>query len=211
MVERFRDDARRLARLRPFAVRGPVHAPWALAIEQKVRDRLGLQVQTIWSDDGIVVRLPEADDLPLAVESVIFDPDEIEETRRGAGRSSAALFAARFRENAARALLLPRRRPGERTPLWQQRQRAADLAVAPRYGLFPILLETYRGRKCLRDVFDLPALVGLMEAVRAWTVRAVGVDTGHAVAVRLLARLQLRPPTSCTKATAAWPSGGPRP
>src|SRR5205814_10018561 len=90
--------------------------------------------------------------------------------------ANSALFASRFRENAARALLLPRRRPGSRTPLWQQRQRAADLlAVASQYGSFPILLETYR--ECLRDVFDIPALTDLMADIRARRVRVAGVDT----------------------------------
>jgi ATP-dependent Lhr-like helicase len=174
VVERFRDELGdwRVCVLSPFGAR--VHAPWALAIEQKVRDRLGLEVQTIWSDDGIVVRLPEADDVP-PVDAVVLDPEEIEDLVVSQVASSA-LFAARFRENAARALLLPRRRPGQRTPLWQLRQKAADLlAVASRYGSFPILLETYR--ECLRDVFDIPALTALMEAVRARQVRVIGVDT----------------------------------
>jgi len=174
VVERFRDEIGdwRVCILSPFGAR--VHAPWALAIEHKIQSRLGIEVQTIWSDDGIVVRLPEADDLP-PVESVILEPEEIEDLVVGQVASSA-LFAARFRENAARALLLPRRRPGLRTPLWQMRQRAADLlAVASRYGSFPILLETYR--ECLRDVFDLPALTSLMESVRSRRVRVVGVDT----------------------------------
>ncbi len=174
VVERFRDELGdwRVCILSPFGAR--VHAPWALAIEQKVRDRVGLEVQTIWSDDGIVVRLPEADDVP-PVESVVLEPEEIEDLVVSQVASSA-LFAARFRENAARALLLPRRRPGQRTPLWQLRQKAADLlAVASRYGSFPILLETYR--ECLRDVFDLPSLTALMEGVRARRVRVVGVDT----------------------------------
>jgi ATP-dependent Lhr-like helicase len=174
VVERFRDELGdwRVCVLSPFGAR--VHAPWAVAIEARLRDRLGLEAQCIWSDDGIVVRLPEADEAP-PVDSVVVDPDEVESLVVGHVGSSA-LFAARFRENAARALLLPRRRPGSRTPLWQQRQRAADLlAVASRYGSFPILLETYR--ECLRDVFDLPALVALMESVRARTLRVVGVDT----------------------------------
>ena len=174
VVERFRDELGdwRICVLSPFGAR--VHAPWALAIEGRIRDRLGLEVQAIWSDDGIVVRLPEADDSP-PIESVVLEPDEVEQLVVDAVGSSA-LFAARFRENAARALLLPRRRPGSRTPLWQQRQKAADLlAVASRYGSFPILLETYR--ECLRDVFDLPALVSLMEDIRSRKVRVVQVDT----------------------------------
>ncbi len=173
VVERFRDELGdwRVCILSPFGAR--VHAPWALALEAKIRDRLGLEVQAIWGDDGIVVRLPEADDAPLA-EAVLLDPDEVEELVTDVVAKSA-VFAARFRENAARALLLPRRRPGSRTPLWQQRQRAADLLkVASGYGSFPILLETYR--ECLRDVFDLPGLVGLMGDIRARRLRVVQVD-----------------------------------
>ncbi|HEX2272888.1 MAG TPA: DEAD/DEAH box helicase [Acidimicrobiales bacterium] len=176
VVERFRDELGdwRICVLSPLG--GRVHAPWALAIEAKVRSRLGLEVQTMWSDEGVVVRLPEADESP-PVESILLEPEEVEDLVV-AELANSALFAARFRENAARALLLPRRRPGSRTPLWQQRQRAADLlAVASRHGSFPVLLETYR--ECLRDVFDLPALVELMTAVRARTVRVVSVDTAR--------------------------------
>ena len=179
VIERFRDELGdwRICVLSPFGAR--VHAPWALALEAKLRDQHavdghGVEVQAIWGDDGIVLRLPEADDAPLA-ESVILDPDEVEELVVDQVGASA-VFAARFRENAARALLLPRRRPGSRTPLWQMRQRAADLLnVASRYGSFPILLETYR--ECLSDVFDLPALVSLMSDVRNRTVRVVSVET----------------------------------
>src|SRR5205807_84497 len=174
VIERFRDELGdwRVAVLSPFGAR--VHAPWALAIEAAVRSRSGREIQAIWSDDGIVVRLPEADDAP-PTDVVLLDPDEVEDLVVGEVGQSA-LFAARFRENAARALLLPRRRPGSRTPLWQQRQRASDLlAVASRYGSFPILLETYR--ECLRDVFDLPALIGLMADVRARRIRVASVDT----------------------------------
>ena len=173
VAERFRDELGdwRLCVLSPFGAR--VHAPWALAIEALIRRRTGTEVQAIWSDDGIVVRLPEADEAP-PVESMLLDPDEVDElvtTEVG----SSAIFAARFRENAARALLLPRRRPGSRTPLWQQRQRAADLlAVAARYGAFPIILETYR--ECLRDVFDLPALKSLMSDIRSRAVRVTQID-----------------------------------
>ncbi|HEX2046142.1 MAG TPA: DEAD/DEAH box helicase [Acidimicrobiales bacterium] len=174
VVERFRDDLGdwRICVLSPLG--GRVHAPWALAVEARARDRLGIEVQTMWSDEGVVVRLPEADESP-PIDSVLLEPEEIEQLVVGQ-LANSALFAARFRENAARALLLPRRRPGSRTPLWQQRQRAADLlAVASRHGDFPILLETYR--ECLRDVFDLPALVELMTSIRARTVRVVSVDT----------------------------------
>ena len=173
VVERFRDELGdwRIAVLTPFGAK--VHAPWALGIEARVRSRTGMDVQAIWSDDGIVVRLPEADDAP-AVDSVMLDPDEIDELvveQLG----SSGVFAARFRENAARALLLPRRRPGQRTPLWQMRQRSADLlAVASRYGEFPILLETYR--ECLSDVFDVPALIEVMGHVRSRVIRVQTVD-----------------------------------
>ena len=156
VLERFRDELGdwRVCLLTPFG--GRVHAPWAMAIEARLAER-GLDAQTIWTDDGIAVRLPEADATP-AEETLLLDPDEIEDVLTGA-LGSSALFAARFRENAARALLLPRRRPGQRTPLWMQRQRSADLlGVASRYGSFPILLETYR--EILRDVFDLPAPAG---------------------------------------------------
>ncbi|MBV8159519.1 MAG: DEAD/DEAH box helicase, partial [Acidimicrobiia bacterium] len=176
VVERFRDELGdwRVCVLTPFG--GRVHAPWAIAIEAKVQSRLGLEVQTMWSDEGIVVRLPEADDAP-PVESVLLEPEEVEDLVVSQ-LANTALFAGRFRENAARALLLPRRRPGTRTPLWQQRQRAADLlAVASKHGSFPILLETYR--ECLRDAFDVPALVELMTKVRARQLRVVSVDTGR--------------------------------
>ena len=174
VVERFRDEIGdwRISILSPFGRR--VHAPWALAIRAAARDRLGMDVQTIETDDGIVVRLPEAIDAPPR-EAVLLEPDEIEDLVV-AELGDSALFAARFRECAARALLLPRKRPGSRTPLWQQRQKAADLlSVASRYGSFPILLETYR--ECLRDVFDLPALVGVLRDVAARKVRVVQVDT----------------------------------
>jgi ATP-dependent Lhr-like helicase len=173
VVERFRDELGdwRLCVLSPFGAR--VHAPWALVLEAKIRDRLGLDVQAVWGDDGIVVRLPEAEEPPPA-DVVILDPADIEELLVGEV-SRSALFAARFRENAARALLLPRRRPGSRTPLWMQRQRAADLlAVASRYPDFPIVLETYR--ECLRDVFDVPALTSLMSDIGQRKVRVAQVD-----------------------------------
>ncbi len=176
VIERFRDELGdwRVCLLSPFG--GRVHAPWSMAIEARLRQR-GLEVQTIWSDDGIAVRLPEADQAPLD-DAVIIDPDELEELLM-AELGGSALFAARFRENAARALLLPRRRPGQRTPLWMQRQRSADLlAVASRYGSFPIVLETYR--ECLRDVFDVPALREVLGAIRSRSVRIVSVETATA-------------------------------
>jgi ATP-dependent Lhr-like helicase len=181
VIERFRDELGdwRLVVLTPFG--GRVHAPWTLAIEARLQERLGLEVQTIYSDDGIAIRLPEGDASLDGVEALLFpDPEEVEDLVVGrVGQSS--LFASRFRENAARALLLPRRRPGTRTPLWQQRQRAADLlAVASRYGSFPILVETYR--ECLADVFDLPALRELLGGVARRELAVHSVETARASA-----------------------------
>ena len=173
VVERFRDELGdwRLVVLSPFGAR--VHAPWALAIESRLRSEQAVEVQALWSDDGIIVRLPDTDEAP-SLEAVRIGPDEVEDLVVAAVGDSA-LFAARFRENAARSLLLPRRRPGSRTPLWQQRQRAADLlAVASQHEAFPILLETYR--ECLQDVFDLPALRHLLESVRTGRIELAEVD-----------------------------------
>ncbi|CAN5904069.1 ATP-dependent helicase [soil metagenome] len=176
VVERFRDDIGdwRICVLSPFG--GRVHAPWALAIEARLRERFGVPVQTMHADDGIVVRVPDGTDADLSLTDLLtIDPDDVEDLIVGE-LSNSALFASRFRECAARALLLPRRRPDGRTPLWQQRQRAADLlAVASRYGQFPILLETYR--ECLRDVFDVPALVDLLRDIAARRIRVVEVET----------------------------------
>ncbi len=174
VVERFRDELGdwRVCVHSPFGA--PLHAPWAQAIEARVRERLGLEVQTMYSDDGIVVRLPEADEAPPS-DSILFEPEEVDDLVVGQV-SGSALFASRFRECAARALLLPRRRPGRRTPLWQQRQRSAGLLqVAAGYGSFPIVLEAMR--ECLQDVFDLPGLAELMAAVGRREVRVVEVDT----------------------------------
>jgi ATP-dependent Lhr-like helicase len=184
VVERFRDELGdwRLVILTPFG--GRIHAPWTLAIEARLRERLGIEVQTIWSDDGIAVRLPDGEgDGGTArlseIESLLFPAaDEIEDlVVESVGGS--ALFASRFRENAGRALLLPRRRPGTRTPLWQQRQRSADLlAVASRYGSFPILVETYR--ECLSDVFDLDALREVLGGVERREIAVHSVETTRA-------------------------------
>ena len=181
VIERFRDELGdwRLVILTPFG--GRVHAPWTLALEARLQERLGLEVQTIYSDDGIAIRLPEGACTLDGVEALLFpDPEEVEDLVVGrVGQSS--LFASRFRENAARALLLPRRRPGTRTPLWQQRQRAADLlAVASRYGSFPILVETYR--ECLADVFDLPALREILGGVQRREIAVHSVETARASA-----------------------------
>src|SRR5205085_8951663 len=163
VVERFRDEIGdwRLCILSPFGAR--VHAPWALALGARLRDSLGLEVSSLWSDDGIALHLPDAD-APPPTDDVIVDPDEVEELVV-AELGDTALFGARFRENAARALLIPRRRPDRRTPLWQQRLKAQSLLqVARRYGSFPVVLETYR--ECLQDVFDLPALRTLLTAIQ---------------------------------------------
>ena len=177
VVERFRDELGdwRLCILSPFGQR--VHAPWGLAIEARLAERVGPGAQVLWSDDGIVIRLPESEDrIPL--DDLLFDPDEIEEevVRVLPG---TALFASAFREASARALLLPRRRPGQRTALWQQRQRSADLLVAAaKHPTFPMLLETTR--ECLRDVFDVPALREVMTDLRSRKTKLVAVDTERA-------------------------------
>ncbi|HEY3106372.1 MAG TPA: DEAD/DEAH box helicase [Gaiellaceae bacterium] len=177
VVERFRDEIGdwRLCLLTPFG--GRVHAPWSLALTARLRESLGLEVNAIWSDDGIALHLPDAD-APPPLDDVIVDPDEMEELVI-AELGSTALFGARFRENAARALLIPRRRPGQRTPLWQQRLKAQGLLqVARRYADFPVVLETYR--ECLQDVFDLPALKNLLAALRERRIDLVEVETPSA-------------------------------
>ncbi|HKD95331.1 MAG TPA: DEAD/DEAH box helicase [Gaiellaceae bacterium] len=177
VVERFRDEIGdwRVCILTPFGAR--IHAPWAMAVGARLRESLGLEVQSIWSDDGIAFHLPDADS-PPATDLLVLDPDELEELVL-AEVGQSALFGARFRENAARALLIPRRRPGERTPLWQQRLKAQGLLqVARKYSSFPIVLETYR--ECLQDVFDLPALKRLLGRLRARELDLVDVETATA-------------------------------
>ncbi len=177
VVERFRDEIGdwRVCILSPFGA--SVHAPWAMALQARLAERMGDDVQLLWSDDGIILRLGEAyDDVPI--EELCPSPEEIEELVT-AQLPETALFAGRFREAAARALLLPQRRPDRRTPLWQQRQRSADLLqVASRYPTFPILLETTR--ECVRDVFDLPALKEVLRDIRSRKIRVVSVETKHA-------------------------------
>ncbi|MEZ5292248.1 MAG: DEAD/DEAH box helicase [Vicinamibacterales bacterium] len=177
VIERSTDDVGdwRVAVLSPFGSR--VHAPWAMAVAERLQRERGLDVEVMWADDGFVVRLPEGDQPPDPGWFVV-DPDEVEALVVGR-LGGTAMFSARFREAAGRALLLPRRRPGARAPLWQQRKRASDLlAVAARFGSFPIVLETYR--ECLRDLFDLPALVDLMARVRSRAVRVSTADTRQA-------------------------------
>ncbi|MFC9849028.1 ATP-dependent helicase [Streptomyces sp. NPDC060223] len=196
VVERFRDELGdwRVVVHSPFGAQ--VHAPWALALGAKLSERYGMDAQVMHADDGIVLRLPDADlmslDLldqaptkagteydadqaPVGAADVAFDKGDVNQivTDQVGG---SALFASRFRECAARALLLPRRSPGKRTPLWQQRQRAAQLLeVASEYGSFPIVLETVR--ECLQDVFDVPGLTELMGDIESRKVRLVEVTT----------------------------------
>src|SRR6476659_6117884 len=178
LVERFRDELGdwRLVVHSPFGA--PVNAPWALAIGARRRERYGLDVSSMHSDDGIVLRLPDTDGEVPGADLAVFDPDEIDALVT-AEVGSSALFASRFRECAARSLLLPRRDPRRRTPLWQQRQRANQLLqVASEYGDFPVVLEAMR--ECLQDVFDLPGLVGLMRDLGSRTVKVVEVETPSA-------------------------------
>ncbi|MFH0242083.1 ATP-dependent helicase [Streptomyces sp. HK10] len=202
VVERFRDELGdwRIVIHSPFGAQ--VHAPWALALGARLGERFGMDAQVMHADDGIVLRLPDTDlmgfDLgedfgtapdrgpanvpdhdpdqpPVGAADVLFDRDEVERTVTDQVGGSA-LFASRFRECAARALLLPRRDPGRRTPLWQQRQRAAQLLqVASEFGSFPIVLEAVR--ECLQDVFDVPGLAELMGDVESRRVRLVEVTT----------------------------------
>ncbi|MEU1693719.1 ATP-dependent helicase [Streptomyces hirsutus] len=196
VVERFRDELGdwRVVVHSPFGAQ--VHAPWALALGARLSERYGMDAQVMHADDGIVLRLPDADlmglDLldqepvragteydadqaPLGAADVVFDKGEIDQVVTDQVGGSA-LFASRFRECAARALLLPRRNPGKRTPLWQQRQRASQLLqVAGDFGSFPIVLEAVR--ECLQDVFDVPGLVELMGDLESRRVRLVEVTT----------------------------------
>ncbi|SFQ34357.1 ATP-dependent helicase Lhr and Lhr-like helicase [Amycolatopsis arida] len=180
LLERFRDELGdwRVVLHSPFGAQ--VNAPWALAIAARLREHRGVDAQVAHSDDGIVLRLPDAVDadgaeVAVGVDDVLLDPDEVEQLIVGEVTGSA-LFAARFRECAARSLLLPRRDPRRRTPLWQQRQRAAQLlGVAAKYERFPVVLEAMR--ECLQDVYDVGGLRELMVEVRARRVRVVEVET----------------------------------
>ena len=174
VIERVRDDLGdwRVCVLSPRG--GRIHAPWAMAVAAKIRDETGVDVETLWGDDGFVVRFP---DLERPPDPALLTPSP-EEVQALVVRQlgATALFAAKFRENAGRSLLLPKRRPGMRAPLWQQRKRAADLlAVAARYGSFPVLLETYR--ECLRDFFDMPALMTTLADIQSRKLRIVTVDS----------------------------------
>ena len=154
-----------------------VHAPWALAVRARIEERYGVDASVMASDDGLILRLPAMEDVPPGADLFLFAPDELEAivTERV---GDSALFASRFRENAARALLLPRRDPGKRTPLWQQRQRAAQLLdVARKYPDFPVLLET--ARECLQDVYDVPALVQVHRSLQSRAVSMLEVETNE--------------------------------
>ena len=174
VFERFQDSLGdwRVCILSPFGSR--VHAPWATAVVERLRDEHPGDIEVVWSDDGIVFRIPSHEEAP-PLDWFLVPHDEVERrVTRAVGQT--ALFAAHFRECAGRALLLPRRRPGQRTPLWAQRKRASDLlGVAAQHPTFPILLETYR--ECLRDVFDLPGLVTILQKIEQRRIRVLTVDT----------------------------------
>lgn len=175
VVERFHDELGdwRVILHSPFGM--PVHAPWALAVGQRLHQRYGLDGSAMAADDGIVLRVPMMEDEPPGAELFLFDPDELEQIVT-AEVGGSALFASRFRECAARALLLPRQTPGKRQPLWQQRQRSAQLLdVARKYPTFPIVLETVR--ECLQDVYDLPALKDIAASVERRELRIVQTTT----------------------------------
>jgi ATP-dependent Lhr-like helicase len=174
VVERFRDEIGdwRLCILSPYG--GRVHSAWGLALAAKIRAEHDLEADAIWSDDGIVIHLPDADEPPPA-DLVLIDPDEIEDLIVSE-LSGSALFGARFRENAARSLLIPRAYPGKRTPLWQQRLKSQSLLeVARDFPRFPVILETYR--ECLQDVLDLPALGDLLRKLHSRQIGLVEVET----------------------------------
>jgi ATP-dependent Lhr-like helicase len=174
LVEKCRDELGdwRVCVLTPFGSR--IHAPWAMAVSARLRASGGAEVETMWGDDGFVLRFPDTD-VPPDLDFLLLDPAEASDlVLRQLG--STAMFAAKFRESAARALLLPRRRAQGRAPLWAQRKRAYDLlTVASRYPAFPILLEAYR--ECLRDVFDMPAFVQILRDVEQRRIRVHSVET----------------------------------
>ena len=178
VVERFRDELGdwRVILHSPYGMQ--VHAPWALAIGARIRERFGLDGAAMASDDGVILRIPDTESEPPGAELFVFDPAELREivTEEVGG---SALFASRFRECAARALLLPRYNPGRRSPLWQQRQRASQLLdVARKYPSFPIVLEAVR--EVLQDVYDLPALTELAQQIESRRIRIVETETEQA-------------------------------
>ena len=206
LIERCRDELGdwRVCVLSPFGSR--IHAPWAMAVVERVRAETGLDVETMWTDDGFVVRFPETDD-PPDPRLMVPASEEVEALVLNQ-LGGTAMFAAKFREAAGRALLLPKRRPGGRSPLWQLRKRSADLlAVASRFGSFPIVLEAYR--ECLRDVFDMPALV---ETLGGWSAaRSAWRPWTRRLRHRSRPRCSLvTSPTICTTAMRRSPSGARR-
>ena len=177
VVERFRDEIGdwRVCVHTPLGSR--VHAPLALALEARLQERLSVNARALWTDDGIALHLPDVES-PPSLEELMLEPEEVQQLV-AAQLPASALFAAHFRENAARSLLLPRRRPGQRTPLWQQRMRSAGLLqVAGKYPDFPILAETWR--EVMSDHFDMPALTDFLRRIRSREVRVVAVDTERA-------------------------------
>ncbi len=176
LIEVCRDELgdRRVCVLTPFG--SSVHAPWCMAVTSKLRAECGVEVESMWSNDGFVLRIPESEET-IRTEDLLPSPADFRNlVLRQVG--STSLFAAKFREAAGRALLLPRRRPGMRAPLWQQRKRAADLlAVASRFSSFPILLETYR--ECIRDVFDLPAVENILSGIQRGSIRVTSIESDH--------------------------------
>jgi ATP-dependent Lhr-like helicase len=178
LVERFRDELGdwRVILHSPYGM--PVHSPWALAVTARVRERYGYDGAAVAADDGIIVRLPDTDAQPPGAELFVFEAAELEQLVTDEVGGSA-LFASRFRECAARALLLPRYNPGKRSPLWQQRQRASQLLeVARKYPSFPIVLETVR--EVLQDVYDLPSLMSLTAQIADRRIRIVEAETESA-------------------------------
>ncbi|MGO4536030.1 ATP-dependent helicase [Leifsonia sp. 2MCAF36] len=175
VVERFRDELGdwRVVLHSPFGM--PVHSPWALAVQARVRERYGIDAGAMAADDGIVVRIPDTEAQPPGGELFVFEPQELDELVT-AEVGGSALFASRFRESAARALLLPKYNPGKRSPLWQQRQKAAQLLdVARKYPSFPIILETIR--EVLQDVYDLGALTDIAKQIEQRSIRLVEAAT----------------------------------
>ena len=177
VVERFRDEVGDWRVCLHSPLGGRVHAPLALALESRLQERLSVNARALWTDDGIALHLPDVES-PPSLDELIIDPDEVQDLV-SSQLPGSALFAAHFRENAARSLLLPRRRPGQRTPLWQQRMRSAGLLqVAGKYPDFPILAETWR--EVMSDHFDMPALIDFLRRIRSREVRVVAVDTERA-------------------------------
>ena len=175
IVERHRDELGDWRLILHSPLGYSVHAPWALAVRTRIIERYGVDASVMAADDGIILRLPAMEDVPPGADLFLFDPEELEGIVTDSVADSA-LFGSRFRENATRALLLPRRNPGKRTPLWQQRQRAAQLLdVARKYPEFPILLET--ARECLQDVYDLPALLQVHRALQSRGIALMEVET----------------------------------